>query len=104
MLSPHIVMREIVRLIPPLTGRSNFKTKMCSVGDWSRYDGVLCNLRSYKNDANFYFDIHADNINFTISFPMFSDIWKLSLDDFAEQLIVPLLYKKLDSYGYATWD
>ena len=104
LLNPHMVAREIVRLIGQLTKRSEFKLQPYSNGDYAQYCGVLCNLRIYMNDDNFWFDIWADNINFTISFPIFSNIWKLSMDDFSEKLIVPLLYKKLEYYGYATWD
>ncbi len=104
-LSPTIVAREIVMLISHLTGRYNIKTKSYHrTGDSVSYDGAICNIRDYKNDANFYFDIYFGDISFTLSFPMFDNIWQLSIDDFAEYKLIPELYKKLDYYGYATWD
>lgn len=46
-LNPHMIAREIARLIPPITGRNNFKTN-AFLEEGSKYEGVLCNLRSYK--------------------------------------------------------
>ncbi len=103
-LNPQMIAREAVRLIPHLTGRYNTIAKAFIENEGCRYDGVICNIRCYMNDANFYFDIYFDNINFTISFPMFDDIWELSIDDFAEHKLIPELYAKLDQFGYATWD
>lgn len=111
-LLPEMIAREITRLVSHMTNHfyensisSNLPSFIGPNYNIVRYRGVNCDSRYEVKDDKIYFDIWAGaNLRFDISFPSSSVIWTISLDDFAEKLLIPKLYKKLEHYGYATWD
>lgn len=104
MINPNMVSAELVRLVSSIINSSPDASMPIFGGDGSYYNGVTSNIRYYMNDDVFYFDVNYKHINFTISFPMFNDCWKWTIDDFSKFKMLPEIYKKLDYYGYATWD
>lgn len=105
-LNPYIIARVALRQISLITGNSKYNCNPIFGGiiGGVSYDGIIVNIRSYKNDDNFYFDFKKNQMEFTLTLPMFDKIWEMTIDDFAENIMQQKINEKLDYYGYATWD
>lgn len=105
-LTPNMIARVALRQIYSIVGDLKHSDGFIfgGISGNERFAGITVNIRSYRNDNNFYFDFNINHINFTITLPMFDKIWELSLDDFAENILQLKIMEKLDYYGFASWD
>lgn len=108
LITPRMIAQEIAILVSSIINPSNvtLPNEFGNLGKWAErfwYNGITVKHDYNPNDDKYHFDVNYKHINFEIIISQGSNL-TMSIDDFAEYKLVPELYKKLDYFGFATWD